>query len=68
MKIRLAEKILYVTSIFGNWDSNYDKSTYCRIYTPEKCKYCCKPSFKYYDAIRFCYGYTKRTMLFKLNR
>lgn len=23
MKIRLAEKILYVTSIFGNWDSNY---------------------------------------------
>lgn len=23
MKIRLAEKILYVTSVFGNWDSNY---------------------------------------------
>lgn len=23
MKIRLAEKILYVTSIFQNWDSNY---------------------------------------------
>lgn len=23
MKTRLAEKILYVTSIFGNWDSNY---------------------------------------------
>lgn len=23
MKIRLAEKILYVTSIFGNWDRNY---------------------------------------------
>ena len=23
MKIRLAEKILYITSIFGNWDSNY---------------------------------------------
>lgn len=23
MKIRLAEKILGVTSVFGNWDSNY---------------------------------------------
>ena len=23
MKTRLAEKILYVTSVFGNWDSNY---------------------------------------------
>lgn len=23
MKIRLAEKILYVTSVFKNWDSNY---------------------------------------------
>lgn len=23
MKTRLAEKILYITSIFGNWDSNY---------------------------------------------
>lgn len=23
MKTRLAEKILFVTSIFGNWDSNY---------------------------------------------
>lgn len=23
MKIRLAEKILNVTSVFGNWDSNY---------------------------------------------
>lgn len=30
-------------------------------------KYCCKPSLKYYDAVRFRYGYTKRTMLFKLN-
>ena len=45
----------------------YDKNTDCRIYIPEKCKYCCKPSFKLYDAVRFRYGYTKRTMLFKLN-
>ena len=26
-----------------------------------------QPSLKYYDAVRFRYGYTKRTMLFKLN-
>lgn len=45
----------------------YDKNTDCKIYIPEKCKYCCKPSLKYYDAVRFRYGYTKRTMLFKLN-
>lgn len=45
----------------------YDKNTDCKIYIPEKCKYCCKPSIKYYDAVRFRYGYTKRTMLFKLN-
>lgn len=44
-----------------------DKNTDCKIYIPEKCKYCCKPSLKYYDAVRFRYGYTKRTMLFKLN-
>lgn len=43
----------------------YDKNTDCKIYIPEKCKYCCKPSLKYYDAVRFRYGYTKRTMLFK---
>ena len=23
----------------------YDKNTDCRIYIPEKCKYCCKPCF-----------------------
>lgn len=45
----------------------YDKNTDCKIYIPEKCKYCCKPPLKHYDAVRFRYGYTKRTMLFKLN-
>ena len=45
----------------------YDKSTDCRIYITEKCKYCCKPLLKHYDSVRFRYGYTKRTMLFKLN-
>ena len=42
-------------------------SYWAKRFIPEKCKYCCKPSLKHYDAVRFRYGYTKRTMLFKLN-
>lgn len=46
--------------------SCYDPNTDCRIYIPE-CKFCYKGIDTNYTHVRFRYGYTKRTMLFRLD-
>lgn len=43
----------------------YDANTDCKIYIQEGCNYCKKPQIKKFDAVRFSYGYTKRTMAFE---
>lgn len=44
----------------------YDGSTHCKVYIP-KCNYCTGIIRTDYTHVRFRYGYTRRTMLFKLD-